>query len=333
MKRWVYGITIVLSILLLCTCLYAAGGKEEKGELSFVLVPKGVHPWYEPAGEGFKYAAEEIGGINARVVAPAEWSGEAQVKVVEDLVSEGVDAIATDVYDVGAMVPAINEVADQGIPILTFDAPAYDSKAAIFIGTDNIDAGNVQSTAFVEQMGRKGKYVVFVQDLAGLDIKQRVEGNRMITKKYPGMVEPVDVQNTQYDMSLALQLAENLLTAHPDLKGAVDMGMDGCTAMYKVFKERGVASGEVKVIGWTVLPDVAQGIREGYITGSIRQNPYAMGYLSCYGLKFLMEGKKPDTNRFFTGVTLVTKDNLDTIEEINKQKAIDMLDAFKKIWR
>jgi len=333
MKRWYYMVSMVVLFILVCTFVYAAGGKKEKGALTFVLVPKGVHPWYEPAGEGFKDAAEEIGGINARVVAPAEWSGEAQVRVVEDLVSEGVDAIATDVYDVGAMVPAINEVADRGIPILTFDAPAYESKAALFIGTDNIDAGNVQSEAFAKQMGGKGKYVVFVQDLAGLDIKQRVEGNRMITRKHPDMVEPVDVQNTQYDMSIALQLAENLLTAHPDIKGAIDMGMDGCTAMYKVLKERGLPPGEVKVIGWTVLPDVAQGIREGYITGSIRQNPYAMGYLSCYGLKFLIDGKRPTTDRFFTGVTLVTKDTLDTIEEINREKAINMREGFKKIWK
>ena len=324
----------LLEMMLWAACWSAlAGGPVQAKDLNFVIVAKGVHPWYDPAGDGFKLAAKELGGIQARYTAPSEWSGEAQAKMVEDLIAAGVDGISVAVYDVGALVPTINEAMKRGIPVVAFDAGAPDSKQIMFIGTDNPAAGKLQGEEFVRLTGEKCKFVIWVQDLVSLNVKERVEGNRRVIRNYPGMKEITGEQASNYDMSIALRLSENLLNAYgDDLEGAIDMGMDGGTAMYKTLKERKVPPGKLKIIGWSSLPDVVEGIKAGYIAASMCQNPYAMGYLSCYALKYYRDGKRPTVKAWDTGIKVLTKENMGTLEEYNRKKAHEMLPEFTKAW-
>lgn len=333
MKR-VLALLIVL-VVLTGTFAFASGGKEaaKAEELNFVIMAKGVHPWFEPGGEGFAAAAKEIGGIKTRYTAPTTWSGEAQAKMMEDLIAEGVNGIAVAVFDVGALVPVINEAMSRGIPVVTWDADAEGSNRVLFSGTENFSAGKMQGEEFARMTGGNAKFVIFCQELTGKNIKQRIEGIRSVTKTYPGLVELTDEQPYYNDMGKALQLAENLLSAYPDLNAALDVGLEGVVAMYKILKERNVPKGKYTLIDWTNLPDVIEGVKDGYINATLRQNPYAMGYLSCYGLKYYVDGKRPAQQFFNTGITLLTTANIDTIEGINRQKAKTMLEEFKKTWK
>jgi ribose transport system substrate-binding protein len=332
MKRTLRNGLIVVLVLTLAAAAFA-GGVKETGELNLVILYKGVHPWYDPCGEGFAEAAKAVGGITTRVAAPTTWSGEAQAKMMEDLIAEGVDGIAIAVYDVDALTPVIDEAMKQGIPVIAYDADAPKSKQIMFIGTDNPAAGVQQGEAFAKQMGGKGEYVIFVQDLVSANVKQRVDGIRSVLKRYPDMKEIMSEQNYQYTMANAVQLAENILNANPNIKGAVDTGMEGAGGMHTVLKERGYPAGGVKLIPWTTLPFILEGVKEGYITGTMRQNPYAMGYLSLYGLKYWIEGKKPSQKFFDSGIVLATRENVDTIDDVNKQKTPAMLEEFKKLWK
>jgi ribose transport system substrate-binding protein len=327
-------LSIALASMLSASHAFAAeSGAKGKKELNLVIVYKGVHPWYDPCGEGFQAAAAKIGGIKARIAAPTTWSGEAQAKMLEDLIAEGVDGIAVAVYDVGALTPVINEAMKRGIPVITYDAGADRSNQIMFIGTDNPDAGRLQGEAFVKQMNSRGKYLIFVQDLVSQNVKERVEGIRSVTKKHPEMVEVTSEQSTQYDMQTGLQRAEDLLNTYPDLTGVVDTGMDGVSAMFRTLKEKGTAPGKLKVIGWTTLPDVYKGVKEGFITGTMRQNPYAMGYLAAYGLKYYLDGKRPTRKFFNSGIVLATQDTIDVVDAGNKAKLPKMLSEFTALWK
>lgn len=333
MKKLTLLSFVMVMFVIASQFLFADVKKGEAKELNFVVMAKGVHPWFEPGGEGFADAAKKIGGIKTRYTAPATWSGEAQAKMMEDLIAEGVDGIAIAVFDVGALVPVVNEAMSRGIPVVTWDADAEGSDKIIFCGTDNPSAGKLQGQEFVRITGGKANFVIFCQELTGKNIKQRVEGIRSVTRNYPNMVELTDEQPYHNDMSVALQLSENLLIAYPKLNAALDVGVEGVVAMYRTLKERGVEPGKYILIDWSNLPDVVEGIKDGYITGTLRQNPYAMGYLSAYALKYYIDGKRPTVDFFDTGITLLTKDNIDTIEEINMKKAVDMLEEFKKLWK
>jgi len=329
-------ILLVIVMVFLSSIIVFAGGSAEKGakkELYFACVYKGVHPWFNPGGEGFKDAAKAIGGIKTRVAAPTEWSGEAQSKLVEDLITEGVDGIAISVFDIVALTPTINRAIEAGIPVITWDSDAPKSKRIMFIGTDNPAAGKLEGETFVKLCGGKANYVIFVPDLVSPNIKQRVKAIREVVKNYPDIKEVMSEQSTEYGMEKALASAENILAAFPNLTAVVDVAMEGAAAFYKTLKERGEKPGKILILGWTTLPDNLAGVKDGYITASLRQNPYAMGYLSCYALKWAIEGLKPDIDTFDSGIILATKDNIDVVDELNKKKTAGMLEDLKKHWK
>ena len=139
MKRSIYFLLVLTLSLSIVFSFSFMGCKEETPveeapaeevtePLEFVCVAKGIHPYFDPGGVGMEDAAAEIGNINTRYMAPAEWSGEAQTKMIEDLVAQGVDAIAVAVFEAGSMEPTINEAMKQGIPIVVCDDDVSDSE-------------------------------------------------------------------------------------------------------------------------------------------------------------------------------------------------------------
>jgi len=336
MKKKIVWLLIGLVSILLVSSLAVASGKADKGEkgaLEFVILAKGIHPWYDPCGEGFADAAAKIGGINTRYMGPVDFTGEAQGKMLEDLIAEGVDGIAIAVVDEGALTPIINEGMSRGIPIVTFDDTAKDSDAIIFIGTDNYTAGVIEGHEIAKMTDEKGNYIIWVQDLSSANIKNRTRGIRDALSEYPGMKELTDVQVAGYNPAEGISIAESLYQAYPELTITAECGMNGAIGMYMMMKEKGMDSDAIINVAWTTLPEVIDGMKAGYIHGTVRQNPYAMGYLSAYALKWYIDGKRPQKNYFDSGVVFATAETVDTIDDVNKAKVPSMFEEFKKLWQ
>ena len=49
----------------------------------------------------------------------------------------------------------------------------------------------------------------------------------------------------------------------------------------------------IRFVGIDTDPTVLQAIRDGYIDGTIAQNPFGHGYVSCALLKLMLDGWKP----------------------------------------
>ncbi|WP_296747197.1 substrate-binding domain-containing protein [Mesorhizobium sp.] len=63
-------------------------------------------PYFQVAGDGALEAAKEIGGEIVRL-APSQATAEAQVEIVNNLVSQGVKIIALSSNDANAIAPAL----------------------------------------------------------------------------------------------------------------------------------------------------------------------------------------------------------------------------------
>ncbi len=57
-----------------------------------------------------------------------------------------------------------------------------------------------------------------------------------------------------------------------------------------------------------------QAIRDGAIDATVAQNPPGHGYISCFLLKYLLDGWTPAKDYQFidAGIVIVTKENVDT---------------------
>jgi len=294
----------VLSLTALVSCK-----KSQKKDLTFVMVPKGVHPYYEPCFEGFKDAGEKY-GINVEMVSPPKFELALQVKVIEDLIAQGVDGIAISALDDTGLISVVDEAVNAGIKVITFDAPAPSTKAATYIGTVNKTAGYAAGKKMAELIGDSGEVVILQGGLGATNLNQRTEGFKQALAEIAPNIKVVAVEDTKGDFAMAVNKTEAVLETYPNLKAIFGVSAYGAPAAATVVKEQG-KSGKVIVGGFDDLKDTLEAIKDGSVQYCIVQKTYKMGWLSVERLLDAVNNVSfPAT--IDTGVLIVNKDNVDT---------------------
>jgi ribose transport system substrate-binding protein len=307
-----------LSSLALACVLPIAGFAAKQ---TFVMVPKGVHPYYEPCYEGFKAAAAKY-GITVDKVDPQKFELPLQVKVIEDLIAQQVDGIAISALDDAGLGPVIAEATKAGIKVITFDAPAPSTQALTYIGTDNESAGKAAGEAMAKLMkGKKGATLAILQGgLGSVNLNLRTKGFQAAMAKNAPNVKILEVVDEGGDFSVTTNKTEALLQTYPNLTAIFAVSAEGAPAAAAVLKQQGKA-GKIVLAGFDDLKDTINGINDGSINFCLVQKTYAMGWKSIEALRDAKAGKTlPKVTD--TGVLLVTKANVNTY-------MADMKKAFK----
>lgn len=310
--------TLVLLALIFIMAVVSAcgnnsnGGADGEKTLKFAfVVPYAGLPYWTDVEQGLKAADEEF-GTKTDYIGPATLNTDEQIRTMESAINSKVDGIMVPSLDAVAFLPIINRAVDAGIPVITVDADSPDSKRTSYIGTSNYDAGVEAGKAMIEATDGKAVIGVITGALDSANVNERVEGFKEALKDQPDM-EIVAVETSNADLMQATEKAQAMLQAHPNITamfGTTSLDMVGAA---KIIEEKNLV-GKVLLLNFDDLPQTIDYIKEGVIYGTVTQKPFEMGYQSVKNLKDLVEGKEiPD--RIDTGVTIVTKDNVDTYKE------------------
>jgi len=110
--------------------------------------------------------------------------------------------------------------------------------------------------------------------------------------------------------------------ANPDLAGIFAANEPGAVGAATVLEQRGLA-GKVKLVAFDAAQPEIEALRRGTIQALIVQNPFKMGY---EGVKLAVQAVRGDRasipKRVDTGVTVVTKENIDSpeVQELLKER-------------
>ena len=110
----------------------------------------------------------------------------------------------------------------------------------------------------------------------------------------------------------SLQAAEDLLTRNTELDGLFACNESTSVGALRALQSQGRA-GKMKMIGFDAGGLLIEGLKAGVVDSLVVQNPYKMGYEGVKTLIAALDGKIVE-KRVDTGVTLVTKKNLETPE-------------------
>lgn len=308
-------ISLVFSLvaILLASSAFAANK-------TFVMVPKGVHPYYEPCFEGFKAAAEKH-GITAEYQAPQDFEPALQVKVIEDLIARGVDGIAISALDDKSLIPVIRRALAEDIMVITFDAPAPSTAQLCYIGTNNKNAGKTAGEELSKLMGNKGQLAFLQATLTSPNLNLRREGFAERLAEIGSEVEIVTVADNEGKFDMTVNKAEALLETYPDLKAMFGVSAYGAPGAAKVVKEAG-KNGQVLVAGFDDLKDTLVGIRDGSVQFCLVQRTFIMGWRSVEVLLDAVNGKEVP-KEIDTGIIIVSKDNIDTYMDDMKREVLE----------
>jgi len=108
-----------------------------------------------------------------------------------------------------------------------------------------------------------------------------------------GKYKILGTMTDQGKTDVAKQKAADSINAYPEMKAMVGLFEYNPPACYQALKQAGKL-GEIKLIGFDENDVTLQGIKDGYVTGTIVQNPYEYGYQSVKVLKDILESKKTE---------------------------------------
>ncbi len=265
-----------------------------------------THAFFLTIKAGAEKAAKEVG---AQVL----WRGPndetdvaGQIAIMENFIAQKVDAIVLAPCERKALVPVVRKAQKRGIPVIVVDSALEPNIADSFIATDNFKGGVIAGETLAKLISEEGK-VGIVQAIPGAaSVQAREQGFRHALKKFP-KVQIAAVLYGQSSVATAMQAAENMLTAHPDLKGIFAVNEISGVGTAQVLRTRKLA-GKVKLVAFDASETEIKALQDGIIQALIVQNPFRMGYLGVRYAVAKLQGK-PVPKRVDTGVTVVTLQN------------------------
>ena len=247
--------------------------------------------WFNRMEEGVdQYAADT--GANAFQVGPAQADPQQQVALIEDMIAQGVDALAVVPMSPEALEPVLGRAMEQGITVITHEAASqqntmYDIEAFV-----NEDFGANLMEQLATCMGGEGEYAVFVGSLTSQTHNQWVDGAIAYQEaNYPNMTLVGDKNETFDDAQNAYEKAQEVLRAFPNVKGMQGSASTDVAGIGLAIEERGMED-DTCVFG-TSLPSIAgQYIETGAVDGIGFWDPSVAGYAMNKVAQMVMDGEE-----------------------------------------
>ena len=288
--------------------LAAGACNRGREDVTIALVTKAMDSefWLMVAA-GAKAGAAERPGVKLTIVAPdREINVDQQVSILEDQVRRGVKALVVSPAGSAQVMSALELASSRGIPVVLIDTDAPFAKKVSYIGTDNRRGGQLAAKCLVDRLAGKGE-VALISGVPGNESQDaRAQGFIDAVALVPGM-KLVAQQPANSERSLGLTVMENILTAHPDVKGVFATNDQMALGAMEALDARGLR-GKVAIVGFDATKEAVQATVDGKLAGSVAQNPRAMGQKGVEAALAALDGR-PVEKRIDTGTELVTKEN------------------------
>lgn len=280
--------------------------------LRFVIVPKVAHPWYDEVNKGAQAQANILSrelGIEIVV----DYMPPSMVEVVEqnEMLKKAAkgrpSGIAVDPVDAIDHMTAINDIKDQGIPVVLFDSPSPDASITS-IGNNFAQQGIIAAERLVKLIDYAGKVAVMQGYPTAPNHKERYEAQMAVLKKYPG-ITIVDGGIDKDDIETAHEQASAVLESHPDLRGYLCCDASGPIGIATAIKNAGKV-GKVKVVSMDGVRPILEAIKDGVIDSSSATIPRMQGSMSVLMLWQASLGVQVP-QAIDTGIAVITQENVD----------------------
>jgi ribose transport system substrate-binding protein len=206
---------------------------------------------------------------------PAE-DGQVQAQRLAQAVNEGASAVLISCSDAGKVTGAINDAVARGVPVMTFDSDAPESKRFAFYGVDDVKTGHAVMDELAKQMDGKGNIAILAGNQNAPNLRKRVDGVKEAAKKYPGIkiVETFYHVETPQDAAAEVIRAQN---AYPQIQG---WAMIGGWPLFTQTLLTDLDPKKVKIVAVDALPAELAYVEKGLAPVLLAQPTYLWGYVS-----------------------------------------------------
>ncbi len=280
-----------------------------------VIAKSQSNPVFQAAHTGAVDAAKDLSAklgvdisINWRT--PTSEDAQQQAQFVEQLVAAGVNGISLSCTDAKVLTSAINAAADKGVPTITFDSDAPDSKRLAYYGMDDYNCGKLLAKEIAGQLGSKGTVAILGGNQNAPNLQNRIRGVVDGLKDFPN----VKIKDKYYHGETAPEAVaklEQVQQANPDINGWVMVGGWPLFTANALDKIAPVA----KVVSVDTLPQELAYVKNGQVQVLLGQKCYEWGYETVSMLVDKVHGGKSPAKVITTFEPVrVTKENVNEYE-------------------
>ena len=170
----------------------AAAGASGKKFTIAMIGKSSNNPVFLAARTGAEAAAKDLSAkekmnIEIAWLTPPQEDGEVQAQRIRQAVNDGASAILIAASDAGKVTGAINDAVDRGVPVMTFDSDAPQSKRFAYYGVDDLKTGQLMMAELAKQLNGKGRVAILAGNQNAPNLQRRVQGAKDEAKKYPGI--------------------------------------------------------------------------------------------------------------------------------------------------
>lgn len=290
-------------------------------EYHFIVIAQNTDDSYWQAVKEGCLDAAHVSNAAVEFNGPRFTNMDEQVKYLKMAIASRVDGIVTHVLDEEVFTPLIDEAADAGIPVITIDTDAKNSKRKAFIGTNTYNLGSESGKLVLESKGDEANIAIIINSFTGTseNVSQnlRVAGFKDALKNAPLAVIRT-IQTSGTGLFSAEEVTRQILYNHPEIDTIVYTSAKDSISAAQIIVDLNKV-GLVTIIAYGDVPEILRYIEKGVIYGTVTANPYEMGYESICSLielkKNMMTSSYVDT-----GAKVITSSNLEIYKSTLKDR-------------
>ena len=333
MKKYIIYLTSFFALL--ASPVFAGG----HGVTKVALVPGGPHPYFAAWEQAGLDAVEDFGLGKADYRVPAEWDLSQQNELIESLVGQGYNAVLVFPGDAVGTNKILGELDDAGIPTAALAGCVEQPTQAKFcFGTDTGHSAYLGTKELIKALGGKGKIAHFTGFLVDPNTTLRINAVEQAVSEAGGGVEIIQVIA---DID-AYEPADEKINAFMAAQGSEVDGIVTTAWVPAVVAAQALTNmgdKRIKMVGIDHDEVVLKAIKDGYVHGTMLQNPYGQGYIGSYVMDKVRQGcefkadapwkSTAQTDQFIdSGTVFVDISDVDTYVMAMRGISLEILETF-----
>ena len=234
-----------------------------------------------------------------------------QIRLVEQMVAEGVDALVIAPADSKALVPACRKAQAAGLVVVNIDnrldaAALAEQKIAVpFVGPDNRKGARAVGDYLARSLARGAKVAILEGAPGAFNAQERKAGFEEAMRA--AGIEIAASQTAHWETARANQVAAALLTEIPALEAFLCANDSMALGALAALKAGGRS--EVRLVGFDNITAVQDLVKDGRVLATADQHA---DRLAVYGIEYALEALRTRVSPRDqeTPVDLVTRESL-----------------------
>ena len=276
------------------------------------IFPSEGNPYFVDVIAGLRDAEKELSdyAVSVSLKSTRGFSAEAQIRMIDELVAEKIQALILCPVNEKIIVDKINSLVDSGIPVITSNTDLENSKRLLYVGTDYSKSGRVAAGLMgLVAAGRPMSVIILTGSIHVLGHNQSISGFYSVIKEdYPN-ISVLDVEETMDNSEISYELTRRILASDrvPDAIYMTAGAVGGTCRALSELPERSA----IKLFTHDITSESRPYLMSGIISATIPQDPYQQGFLPVKMLfDYSLDKKPPKEDRFYTNSYIIVRESL-----------------------